>query len=264
MTFTTLLFEVKDSAAHITLNRPERYNALNETMIAELRQAVKACARDAGVRAVLLTGTGKGFCSGADLLELAENPDVSVGDHLRHGLNLLINDMRLLEKPIVGAINGAAAGAGGSLALACDFRVASDKASFVFGAFVNIGLIPDAGATYLLAELVGAARALEMAVLMDAQNRLSAEQALHWGVVNRVVAHETLLSEANALTARLAQMATRAVGMSKRAIYSARTASLTEALEYEAQTQDRMAQTHDHREGVAAFIEKRTPVFKGQ
>jgi 2-(1,2-epoxy-1,2-dihydrophenyl)acetyl-CoA isomerase len=264
MTFTTLLYNVSESVATITLNRPERYNALNETLTQELRQAFKACADDANVRAVLLTGTGKGFCSGADLVELGEHADVSVGDHLRHGLNLLVNEMQALEKPIVCAVNGAAAGAGGSLALASDFRIASDKASFIFGAFVNIGLIPDAGSTYLLPQLIGASRALELAVLTDAQNRLNAQQAFEWGVVNRIVPHDNLLSEAGALANKLAHMATRAVGMAKRAIYTSSTRSLAEAMEYEAQIQDDMTKTDDNREGVMAFIEKRPPQFKGQ
>ncbi|MFN8375844.1 MAG: enoyl-CoA hydratase-related protein [Anaerolineae bacterium] len=264
MSFTTLLYEGSDSVVTITLNRPERYNALNETMTQELRQAFRMIAEDAAVRAVLLTGAGKGFCSGADLLELGEHPEVSVGDHLRHGLNLLIGEMQALEKPIVCAVNGAAAGAGGSLALACDFRVASDKASFVFAAFVNIGLIPDAGSTILLPQLVGVSRALELAVLADAQNRLGAQQAFDWGLVNRVVLHDSLMSEAHALTTRLSHMATRAVGAAKRAIYTAHSRTLAEAMEYEAQTQDLMAQTQDHREGVMAFIEKRPAQFKGQ
>jgi 2-(1,2-epoxy-1,2-dihydrophenyl)acetyl-CoA isomerase len=264
MSSSTIVYEVANGVATITLNRPDRYNALNEAMTQELRQAFKASAEDTNVRAVLLTGSGKGFCSGADLLEISQNPDVSVGDHLRHGLNLLVSEMQTLEKPIVCALNGVAAGAGGSLALACDFRLASDKASFVFGAFVNIGLIPDAGSTFLLPQLIGASRALELAVLTDAQNRLNAQQALEWGVVNRVVAHENLMDEACALANKLAQMATRAVGMAKRAIYTASTRTLADAMEYEAQTQDHMAQTHDHREGVTAFIEKRPAAFKGQ
>lgn len=264
MTFTTILYEIANGVATITLNRPERYNALNEAMTQELRQAFKACAEDALVRAVLLTGSGKGFCSGADLLEMSEHPEVSVGDHLRHGLNLLVNEMQSLEKPIVCALNGVAAGAGGSLALACDFRVASDRASFVFGAFVNIGLIPDAGSTFLLPQLIGASRALELAVLTDAQNRLGTQQALEWGVVNRIVEHDNLMHEASALANKLANMATRAVGMAKRAIYTANTRTLADAVEFEAQTQDHMAQTLDHREGVIAFIEKRPAVFKGQ
>ncbi len=265
MSYETILYEVTDNVALITLNRPDSYNALNNQMYKDLTKALREIERDSAVRAVLLTGTGKGFCSGADLAELnaALSQGFSVGDVLRTGLNPLIMAFRTLEKPVVCALNGVAAGAGASLALACDFRVAGDNASFVFAAFVSIGIIPDGGATYLLRQLVGPARALELAVWANAQNRLTASKALELGVVNRVVPAEALMTEALDMARTLATMATRAIGMTKRAIYRAADRSFIDALDYEAQVQEGAFRTYDFREGVQAFLEKRPANFKG-
>jgi 2-(1,2-epoxy-1,2-dihydrophenyl)acetyl-CoA isomerase len=261
--YETILYQVADGVATITLNRPDKYNALTRTMYKELGDAFKNCARDAQVRAVILTGAGKGFCAGQDLTEMVGAGALPIGELLRNGLNTLITTVRSLEKPVIAAVNGAAAGAGASLALASDLRIAADNATFVFAAFVNIALVPDGGATYLLQQLVGASRALELALLADSKNRLTAEQALAWGLVNRVTSTDDLTPQAQALAAQLAKMPTRAIGMTKRAIYRAAERSLTDALEYEAQLQDVTTKTADHQEGVAAFLEKREPVFKG-
>jgi 2-(1,2-epoxy-1,2-dihydrophenyl)acetyl-CoA isomerase len=175
-----------------------------------------------------------------------------------------VTNFRSLEKPVICALNGVAAGAGATVSLSCDLRIASDRASFVFAAFLGVGLIPDGGGTYFLTQLVGVSRALELAMLNDSKNRLNPDQALQWGLVNRVVPHDDLLAETMAIARRLAQMPTRAIGLAKRAVYKAGERSLAEALEYEAQLQTIAGGTHDHREGVAAFLEKREPVFKGE
>lgn len=265
MEYNNIVYEVQDAVATITLNRPDSYNALTQPMYREMMHALGQITRDKTVRSVLITGAGKGFCSGADLTEFDLSQDrIAVGDMLRAGLNRIAMTMRSLEKPIICAINGVAAGAGASLTLACDVRLASTQASFVFAAFVNIGIIPDAGATYLLPQLIGLQRAFELVTLSDANNRVSPEQAFSYGLVNRVVPHENLLQEAQAIASRYASMATVAVGMTKRAMIRSSERSLADALEYEAQLQDATFQTEDFREGVAAFLQKRAPKFIGK
>ncbi len=264
-TYETLLYTTEDGVAVITLNRPDTRNALTAPMYRELMATLAAAEADPSVRAIILTGSGKGFCSGQDLAELQAltQTDATVGDVLRNNLNRLVLQMRALPKPIIGALNGVAAGAGGSLALATDLRIAAEDASFVFAAFVNIGIIPDGGGTYFLPKLVGPSKALELAWLADAQNRVSAAQALQLGIVQRVVPTDTLMQEAHALARKLASMATLAIGETKRAIYAANEGTLADALEREADVQVRMFETQDFAEGVRAFLEKRPAQFKG-
>jgi 2-(1,2-epoxy-1,2-dihydrophenyl)acetyl-CoA isomerase len=264
MAYEHILYEITEGVATITINRPATYNSLSLATIQELIHAFKTAGRDTTVRALILTGNGKGFSSGADLNELSQKVDADISQVLRDGLNTLVTHMRSLEKPVVCAINGVAAGAGASLPLAADYRLASENATFVFAAFVNIGLVPDAGGTALLQQLVGPAKALELALLADAKNRLDAQSALELGIVNRVVAHDDLMAEAGTLAGRLAKMPTRAIGLTKRAVYRASARPMADALEYEAQLQGIAYKTHDFQEGVAAFIEKREPNFKGE
>jgi 2-(1,2-epoxy-1,2-dihydrophenyl)acetyl-CoA isomerase len=265
MPYETILYAVHENVATITFNRPDKYNALTVQMYADLLHALKEVQRDKNVRAVILTGAGKGFCSGADLIELqAQLGTVSIGDALRAGLNSIALAIRSLEKPVVCALNGVAAGAGAGIALACDMRIASEQATFVFAAFASIGIIPDAGITYFLPQLVGANKALELALFADAKNRLQADQALELGIVNRVVAHEDLMTVTEETAAKLAAMATVAVGLTKRAMYRSVERSLQEALETEAQLQTATFQTRDFQEGIQAFLEKRAPQFKGE
>jgi 2-(1,2-epoxy-1,2-dihydrophenyl)acetyl-CoA isomerase len=241
----------------ITLNRPDVLNAFNRALHAALRDALKE-ARDPEVRAVILTGAGRGFSAGQDLKEFGEAGDVS--EALRQSYHPNVLAIRALEKPVIAAVNGAAAGAGLSFACACDFRIASDAASFV-PAFINIGLVPDSGGTFFVTRLVGQARAFEW---FATGRRLSAGEAHQWGVVNEVVEHDALAERAAAFAAELAAMPTRGIGMTKRLFDRAPTASLEDQLEWEAQLQTAATGTADFREGVDAFLEKRDPNFQGR
>ena len=265
MSYETILFDVADGVATITLNRPDSYNAMTTQMYKELLDALKQVKRNNEIRVLVITGAGKGFCSGADLTEMQSGvADVEIGDILREGLNRIAMSIHTLEKPAICAVNGVAAGAGTGLALACDMRIVSEDASFVFAAFVNIGLIPDAGTTYFLPRLVGSSRAFELAVLADGHNRVSAQQAVGLGIANRHVMHENLQQETQELAQQLAKMATKAIGLTKRVIAKSFTNTLEEQLEVEAQHQTVASRTQDFSEGVAAFIEKRPAQFNGE
>jgi 2-(1,2-epoxy-1,2-dihydrophenyl)acetyl-CoA isomerase len=242
----------------ITLNRPDVLNAFNAAVHAGLAAALKD-ARDPEVRAVVLTGAGRGFCVGQDLTEFREAPG-DIGDRLRSGYHANVRAIRALEKPVIAAVNGATAGAGLSVACACDIRIAADTATFI-PAFVNIGLVPDSGGTYFIARLLGPARAFEW---MSSGRRLTAAEAQGWGLVSEVVETDVLSGRAAALAADLAALPTRAIGMTKRLFDRAWGAELEEQLEREAQLQTAATQTEDFREGVAAFLEKRPPVFRGR
>jgi 2-(1,2-epoxy-1,2-dihydrophenyl)acetyl-CoA isomerase len=242
----------------ITLNRPDVLNALNTVVHKALGAALKD-ARDAEVRAVVLTGAGRGFCVGQDLTEFQEAAG-DIAGRLRETYHPNVRAIRALEKPVIAAVNGAAAGAGLSLACACDIRIAADVVSFV-PAFINIGLVPDSGGSYFIARLLGPARAFEW---MSSGRKLSAAEAHAWGLVSEVVEADTLPARAAELAAQLAALPTRGIGMTKRLFDAAPTATLEEQLEREAQLQAAATETEDFREGVTAFLEKRPPAFRGR
>ena len=256
-----VLYTANDGVATITLNRPETRNALSDAILTGLMTALEQARDDATVRAVVLTGAGKGFCSGADLGMFGTTiiPD-TMHEYLVTRYEPLMALMTGLPKPIVGAINGWAAGAGASLALACDLRLIADDGGMV-QAFSNIGLIPDAGATWLLVRLVGYARAFELAAEGE---RVSAERCAELGLVNQVVPAATLLEAAQARAAKLATRPTLAVGLLKQALYYALQHDLSSAIINEADVQRQTIMSADHREGVRAFLEKRTPQFRGE
>lgn len=258
----TIDLEIRDGVATIALDRPDKYNAINFQLHADLTAALKLVGRDRSVRALLITGRGRGFCAGQDLGEFAiarASEDFRVDEHVRTTFNRTIMTIRSMELPVIAAVNGVAAGAGWSLALAADIRIASDNATFT-QAFSKIGLVPDTGSTWFLPELIGTSRTLELAFTGDP---IDAAKALDWGLVNRVVPADELDEVAFAYAARLAAMPTLALGLTKRAVYRATTATLEDALEYEAQLQQRAAATDDHVEGVMAFLEKRDAAFVG-
>jgi 2-(1,2-epoxy-1,2-dihydrophenyl)acetyl-CoA isomerase len=258
--FTTIRLGVSDAIATLTLDRPGALNALTVTMKQEILTALRAIARDRAVRAVVLTGAGRAFCAGQDLKERLEPDATPLAVELRERYNPIILAMRALDQPIVGAINGVAAGAGASLAFACDVRLAAEGASFLL-AFGRIGLVPDSGATWFLPRLVGPAKAAELALLGES---FSAADAERFGLVARVVAPDALAVEAHRMAARLAELAPRALALTKRALQRSWSADLDEALEDEAYRQGIAGATADHREGLAAFLAKRPPRFTGE
>jgi 2-(1,2-epoxy-1,2-dihydrophenyl)acetyl-CoA isomerase len=264
LAYETIDVRVQDSVAEITLNRPDRLNAWTDQLGSELRNAIMKDAADQSVRAVLITGAGRGFSSGADVKEMleqgarGERPDV--GTMLRERYHPIIKGIRELPKPVIAAVNGPAVGIGCSLALACDLIWAGESA--IFGlAFVNIGLVPDGGSTFLVPVAVGKARALEMALLGDP---VSAEDALDWGLINRVVPDGDLMDDARTLARRVAKGPTRSYAQSKRALNNSLMKIMDEQLDLEAQIQGEMTQSADFLEGISAFVEKREPNFTGK
>jgi 2-(1,2-epoxy-1,2-dihydrophenyl)acetyl-CoA isomerase len=241
----------------ITLNRPDSYNALTTGMHAALHLALEEAA-DEGIRAVVLTGAGKGFCAGQDLSEF-QGLEHDVGEHLEATYHPNVRAIRALEKPVIAAINGAAAGAGLSLACVCDIRIAADNAAFVPG-FIGIGLIPDSGGSYFLARLLGPSRAFSW---MTSNRRLTAAEALAWGLVDHVVPADELPAQAAELAAGYAAAPTRGIAMTKQLFDHAAGATLDEQLALEGELQTAATKTADFTEGVTAFLEKRPPNFTG-
>ncbi len=264
MAYQFVQFHVAEGVAEIVLNRPSVLNSFNRTMGKEVQAALREAAGEPTVRAVLLTGAGRAFCAGQDLAEVVpENPEQEWGDIsdiVRETYNPVILGIRELEKPVVCAVNGVAAGAGANIALACDFVFVSEKASFI-QAFANIGLIPDSGGTFFLPRLVGLARATAMTMLGE---KIGARQALEWGMIYRVCAPETLLEEARQFAQELATRPTRGLGLTKCLLNQSLFNSLEEQLKLEAKAQGLAGRTHDYREGVLAFLQKREPRFKGE
>ena len=263
MTQSSILFEAQDGYAVITLNRPDRLNSFNVEMHERLRDAVAEVKRRDDVRALLLTGAGRGFCAGQDLSDRTVKADaapVDLGYTLSTFYNPLIRTLRELPKPVISAVNGVAAGAGANLALAADIVIAARSASFV-QAFAKIGLVPDCGGTYFLPRLAGTARAMGLALLGD---KLSAEDAERWGLIWKCVDDAKLMDEARALAKQLGTGPTKGYADIKRAIYSSATNTLDAQLDLERDLQRELGKTADYREGVQAFLEKRAPKFTGR
>ncbi|MGV3489581.1 MAG: enoyl-CoA hydratase-related protein [Tuberibacillus sp.] len=255
--YETLIYEVENGVGWITLNRPDKLNAFTMTMNQELVDVLKKAERDENVRVLVIKGAGRAFCSGQDLGSVTG--EINLKDTLRKGYNPMIKRLVSLEKPTVAMVNGAAAGAGMSLALACDFRVASDRASFI-QAFINIGLVPDSGSLYFLPRLVGYAKALELAVFGE---KIKADEAKALGLVTKVIASDDLEAETKAFAERLAAMPTKAIGLIKRYMQKSFENDLEQMLEWEAVAQHTAGQTEDAKEGVTAFLEKRKPAYRG-
>jgi enoyl-CoA hydratase/carnithine racemase len=264
MTYKCLLIEVKDRIATLTLNRPERMNALGDTLREDLYDAVTKCAADPGVGVIVITGAGRGFCSGGDVKSMSDRDQSGQGtttsEHLAPVRDRVILAMRDCPKPIIAAVNGAAAGAGMNLALACDLRIASATAKFS-QAFVKRGLSPDWGGSWFLPRVVGTAKACE---LIFTGETIDAAEALRLGIVNAVAAPEALMNEAYALARKIADGPPVALQLAKRAIYRNLESDLRAGLEFETFAQGVCKGTEDMKEGVRAFIEKRAPVFRGK
>jgi 2-(1,2-epoxy-1,2-dihydrophenyl)acetyl-CoA isomerase len=254
-----VLADLQDGVQTITLNQPSRFNALSNEMLRGLGEALRAVERDAAVRAIVLTGAGKAFCSGADITEfnVSEDSRMDAGEHLRKRLNPLIARMRALEKPLLGAINGVAAGAGLSLAMACDLRYAAESARFVV-AFVKIGLVPDAGLMYFLPRLIGPAKTLELAWSGDP---VGAAEAYELGMLNKVLPDNEVLGHTQEVAARLVQGPAKTIALIKRAINQAHELPLERVLELEANYQTIASRDPNFIEGVNAFRDKRAPRF---
>ena len=263
MNYEQIRFETDGAVARITLNRPDRLNSFTVQMHAELRDALERVAHDAGIRALLLTGSGRGFCAGQDLADRAVAPGaapVDLGESIENNYRPLVLALRNLPLPVVCAVNGVAAGAGANLALACDLVVACRSASFI-QAFCRIGLVPDSGGTYFLPRLAGSARAMGLAMLGD---RIPAEQAAAWGLIWKCVDDAELVPTVDALLAQLVQSSTRGLAAIKRAIHASADNSLEQQLDLERDLQRELGFGPDYREGVAAFLAKRAPSFSGR
>ncbi len=262
MTYASILFDISGGIARLTLNRPARLNSFTDAMHEEIRDALDHLQRTEGVRVLLITGAGRGFCAGQDLgaTPLAQpGQPVDLGESVERNYAPLVLALRSLPLPVVCAVNGVAAGAGANFALACDIVLATRSASFI-QSFTKIGLLPDTGGTYFLPRLAGTARALGLALLGD---KISAQQAADWGLVWRCVDDDVFAAETEALLAQLAAAPTLSLALTKQAIYASANATLPQQLQHEADAMRRLGQSRDFQEGVQAFLDKRPPIFHG-
>lgn len=254
----TVNFEIENKVARITLNRPSVYNSLNKELSTQLIEVLKECQENDEVRCLYLSGTGKGFCAGQDLKEVTASNDIDVTTVLER-YNRLITLIRTIEKPIVAAVNGIAAGAGASLALSCDITLATESAVFI-QAFSKIGLIPDSGGTFFLPRLVGMQRAAGLMMLAD---KVSATEAVAMGMIYKAFPDQSFEKEAFEIATRLSKMPTKALGLTKRALNYSLTNDLERQMAVEEQLQVIASMSQDFKEGVQAFIEKRQASFNG-
>lgn len=255
-----ILSELKDKVMVVTLNRADKFNSFNREMALQLQDALDKAEADDAVRVIVLTGTGKGFCAGQDLAEAIDPNRPSIEKIVEEHYNPIILKLRKIEKPIIAAVNGIAAGAGANIALACDIVTASNSASFI-QAFVKIGLIPDSGGTFFLPRLVGFQRA---AALMMTGDKVTANEALQMGMIYKVFADDTFMQDALAFANTLANMPTKGMGLTKRLLNESLFNTCEKQLVLEGKIQVEAANTHDFKEGVNAFLEKRNPEFKGK
>jgi len=262
MTYETIQFTIDKGIAVLTLNRPDRLNSFTQAMHREVRDALDKLQADGSVRVLLLTGAGRGFCAGQDLNDRAVEPGgagVDLGESVEKYYAPLVMTLRTLPMPVICAVNGVAAGAGANLALACDIVLAAKSASFI-EAFSKLGLIPDTGGTWALPRLIGPARAMGLAMLGE---RLPAEKAEEWGLIWRCVPDDALMMEAMAMAEHFAAAPTKGLAFTKKAMLASSTNTLEQQLALEASMMRELGYSHDYREGVAAFIEKRQPQFQG-
>lgn len=258
MTYSKIIYAVAEGVASITLNRPDKLNSFVREMALEAIDALDKAKDDDSIRAVLITGNGRAFCAGQDLAE-AIAPGTRIEEIISVQYNPIIRRIRNLPKPVIGAVNGVAAGAGANIAYACDLTLAAESAKFI-QSFINIGLIPDSGGTFTLPRLVGMQRAFGQMVLAP---KVSAQEAAEQGMIWKVVGDDELIAEATSLASALAQMPTMAIALTKDALNRSMANGLDEQLEVENELQRVAGSSHDYNEGVQAFLEKRKPVFRG-
>ena len=258
-TYTCLSYTLENGVCTITFNRPDVYNAFNNELSFEMQDALKKATKDENVRVVVITGAGKAFCSGQDLKAASGVPNRDLSESLEKRYNPIIRLMRNMPKPIIARVNGVAAGAGCSIALACDIIVAAESAKFI-EIFINIGLVLDSGSSYFLPRLVGSARAFEMSTM---GSRVTATQAFEWGMINKVVADEQLDKAVEDYTNYYLAAPKKAIGLMKKMLNKSFNSSLDEMLDYEMYCQKIAGYSHDYKEGVDAFVAKRKPEFKG-